>query len=222
MSGHVCSHDLVRVALLGAVMAVTACSQPEARTEVVVDPAPDAGVAQPTAVTVTQLAQLPDTHPDLDSLKIPSRSTRRMSLDQLLRSIDVVGGLAPGTAQMDPNLALTLGKPDYLQVKEESLEPSPLFMKFMNDLGAAVCTGLGDADPNRPAGERVLTRFADHDQNLRFLLLRFTSIEGPAADPYVERLDAVYQRASVSTARPLAGWEAVCIALFTSPEFLIY
>ena len=68
---------------------------------------------------------------------------------------------------------------------------------------------------------KIFTRFTTVDENLRFLLLRFTGIEGSDADPYVARLQTVYQAGSQSSA-PLSGYQAVCVSLFTSPEFLLY
>ena len=67
-----------------------------------------------------------------------------------------------------------------------------------------------------------MTRSTGVDENIRFMLLRFTGIDGQDAPPYLTRLRAAYDRGATSTARPRAGYEAVCIALFTSPEFLLY
>ncbi len=181
-------------------------SPPKGRPEVLVDKTPP----------------LPEGHPDLPALKVASRSVRRLSVEQIERSLDVIGNLPPGTVRLPDNLALTLGQPDYDQVTEESLDTSPLFMKFMLDLGGIACTNLSDAEPNRPVADRLMTRFSTVDENLRHMLLRFTSIEGDAAKPYLERLKATYEAGARSTTRPRGGYEAVCIALFTSPEFLLY
>lgn len=162
-------------------------------------------------------------HPDLGSLAVLSRGPRRMSVEQLERSLEQIGQLPPGSVVLPDSLAMTLGKPDYLRQTEESLDPSPLFMKFMLDLGAIVCGNFAQADPSRPVADRVLTRYeADVDRNLDYILLRFTGIEGPAAAPYRERLRRTYQRGALSPRGAIAGWEAVCIAVFTSPEMLLY
>lgn len=165
---------------------------------------------------------MPPTHPDVEALRILSRGPRRMSVEQLERSIEQIGELPRGTVALPDSLALALGRPDDLRVTEESLEPSPLFMKFMTDLAGYVCTALSDADPGRPEHQRVLTRFGDRDTNIAYLLLRFTGIEGAAAEGYAERLRTVYDGGSKGARGERAGWEAVCIALFTSPEFLLY
>jgi hypothetical protein len=164
---------------------------------------------------------MPDGHSDTAALNVLSRGPRRMSVEQIERSIERIAQLPVGTVKLQDTLTLALGRPDYLRVTDESLEPSPLFMKFMMDLGAGVCTNLSDSDPMRPPEQRALTRFADRDENIRYLLLRFTGIEGPEADGYVSRLKAVYEVGSRG-ARAQGGWEAVCMALFASPEFLLY
>lgn len=176
----------------------------------------------PAQVSRQVLPPMPEGHPDVAALSVLSRGTRRMSVEQLERSLDSIGQLPPGTVKLPDSLALTLGRPDFLQVTEETLEPSPLFMKFMMDLGGIFCSNVSDADPNRPVDQRVLTRFSDREENLRYLVLRFTGIEGDAAAPYVERLRPVFEQGRSGAKGEASGWQAVCLALFTSPEFLLY
>lgn len=187
------------------------------------DPAPTA--PEPRArppIAFTPVADMPVDHPDLGDLRILSRGPRRLSVDQLERAIEQIGNLEPGTVKIPENLALTLGRPDYVKVTEESLSPSPLFMKFMMDLGGIVCGQLRDAEPLRPVEQRVFLRYESKEQNLAHLLVRFTGIEGDAAQPYVLRLARVYEAGVVGGGTELKGYEAACIALFTSPEFLLY
>ena len=197
--------------LLGALVLIAACSKAE----------PKPPVAQKPQVFADPVQQMPDGHPALSSLAIVSRGPRRMSVTQLEHSLDAIGSLPDGTITLPENLALTLGRPDYKQVSQESLEPSPLFMKFMLDLGSIYCANLAVYEPTRPADQKFFTRFDTADQNISFLLTRFTGIDGADAAPYLLRLQTVYQRASQSTVS-LAGGQAVCVALFTSPEFLLY
>ena len=183
-----------------------------------------------TEVQVGELPNMPVDHPAVDSLDVLSRGPRRMSVEQIERAIEVAGNLPAGSIQIPPNLALTLGEPDYLAVTEISLDPSPLFMKFMVDLGGFVCGGdgsnpnggLAGADAARPVEERVFTRYETLDENLRYVLLRWTGIDGPDADPYVERLTRVYEAGRAGARGDVSGWDAVCMAVFTSPEFLLY
>lgn len=184
-------------------------------------PAPPTERLRPE-VTKVSLQDMPEGHPDPGALAVLSRGPRRMSVEQLERSIDAIGQLAPGTVKLDQNLAFALGRPDYLRLTEEALDPTPLFMKFMMDLGGYSCKALADADPMRPIEQRALMRFDDPDENLRYLILRFTGIEGEAADELVRRLEPVRSAGARGPRGELGGWEAVCLALFTSPEFLLY
>jgi hypothetical protein len=173
--------------------------------------------------TEIELPSMPVDHPDMASLDVLSRGPRRMSVEQLERSVEVIiGGLPDGSFDLDRTLALTLGEPDYLTITEEVLEPTPLYMKFMMDLGGYVCQTVRDYDPQRPVEDRVLTRYTDKNQNIRYILLRFTGLDGTDADPYVERLSRVYDAGRAGPMGDASGWEAVCLAIFTSPEFLLY
>lgn len=176
---------------------------------------------EPVLVGRNPRDSLPDTHPVVEGIDIASRGPRRLSVSQLERSIEAIGSLEAGSVVLPESLAQALGQPDWFRVTEESLDPSPLFMKFMMDLGTFACTGLSDYDPVRPVDDRVLTRYTDIDENIRHILLRFTGIDGPMAEPYLPRLRAVHGAAQGS-ARPNGQWEAVCLAIFTSPEFLLY
>lgn len=184
-------------------------------------PAPPTPTARPVLGKV-DLGRVPEGHTDVAALRVVSRGPRRLSVDQLERSLDQLGQLPEGTVKFPESLAVTLGRPDYVRLNAESLEASPLFMKFMLDLGAIVCGQLIASDPQRPVEDRALTRYEDVDRNIDDLLLRLTGIDGEAAAPYRARLASVYREASTSPRGAAAGWEAVCIAVLTSPEFLLY
>jgi hypothetical protein len=176
----------------------------------------------PAEVSTVAQPNMPDGHPDLSTLNVLSRGPRRLSVDQLERSIEKVANVPVGTVKLPDSLAIALGRPDYLRVTDESLDPSPLFMKFMMDLSGYVCGPIYDGDAMRPQNQRALNRFSDRTQNIRFLLLRYTGLEGSAADPYVPRLMAAYDAGASGALGDKGGWEAVCTSLFTSPEFLLY
>lgn len=200
----------LHTAALMATLPLLACSGTE-----------EAAPAVPEPVARTAGPDLPAEHPEVDRLGVRSRGPRRMSVKQLELSLDALGNLEPGTVVIPPDLALTLGQPDFVRLYETSLEPSPLFMKFMMDLGAIICGNLADIDADRPADDRVFLRYDERPENLRYMVLRFLSIEGEAATPYIERLERVYQ-AAAPAAGVMSGYEAACIALFTSPDFLLY
>jgi len=218
-----------RAALILAV-ALAACTKPPEMQQMQPPPPPLKVIANPAP-------SMPDGHPALKDLAIGSRGPRRMSVDQLERSFDQIAELPPGTVKLPPDLALTLGRPDYKRLTEEQLQPTPLFMKFMLDLSAYLCPLLANAEATRPTDatppqtscmnptspmcQKFFTRFPTVDENIRYLVLRFTGIEGADADPYVTRLKAAYETGSQSSAT-LSGYQAVCASLFTSPEFLLY
>lgn len=201
--------------IAAAVVATTGC---EAEKTPPVEAAPR---DKPQVIPELQ-PEMPVDHPEVVGLEVLSRGPRRMSVDQIERSIEKIGELPVGSIALDPSLALALGRPDYLRVTEESLEPSPLFMKFMMDLAGYVCTALSDYDPMRPQEQRVLNRFPNREENIRYMLLRFTGVEGAAADEYIPRLSAAWDEGLTGARGEKGGGEAVCMSLFTSPEFLIY
>lgn len=175
---------------------------------------------EPRRIYEEEMPPLPDDHPDVGSLGVLSRGPRRLSVPQIERTLEVITGFPEGSIVLDGNLARSLGEPNYLRVTEESLVPSPLFMKFLMDVAGFVCPAVREADNSRPESEVVLARFPDPDENIRYLLLRFLSLDGAAADGYASRLRVVYDAAGATN--PSDGWQAVCVALITSPEFLLY
>jgi len=174
----------------------------------------------PEPVTLPSDRQPFDGHPELPPEDvIDAKGPRRLSVQQLERSLDVIAGLPVGSIQLPPNLALTLGRPDYQTITQRSFEPSPLFMKFMIDLGAFVCDTIWNADAERPVSARILTGADGDEANARAVWFRFTGIEGPAADASVQGLVEAMDAAG---ANPRQRAMAMCIAAATAPEFLLY
>jgi hypothetical protein len=206
------NHHAIALVSITASLAI-ACGETE-RAE----PASNAGVPVDAVHDEWTPAPGPGT-----SLDVDAASARRLSVAQLERSLEVVGGFPEASIELPANLAFTLGQPDFRSVTEPSREPSPLFMKFMVDLAGFVCVRILEADRLRPAGQRVLSRHEDLDENLRAIWFRFTGISGAAADAEVARLRETYQSATASTDdNEDAGRVAVCMAVATSPEFLLY
>jgi hypothetical protein len=74
------------------------------------------------------------------------RKLRRMTLDQLARTIPLVTNgikwtedFGQGEVDILALLSPTFGAPDYLNITEENLEPSLLISKFLNDASKRVC-----------------------------------------------------------------------------------
>jgi hypothetical protein len=179
-------------------------------------------------------------HPDMGVAEQGlNRTVGRMTIEQLARSIPVVtGGLrwtedfGQGPVDMLEVLAPTLGAPDYLLVTEENLEPSIIVAKFLQDASHRICVRWIAEDRQKPLAERTFVRHedwesldpADVNTTLRALKLRFFARK-VEDDEQIRPLRELFQNAS-STAAPgngaRDGWLAVCIALMTDPEFILY
>jgi len=183
---------------------------------------PDAWAhAAPTGPTPTAL--LPG------SIVGEGRRARRMSVEQLRRSIEAlfdgitwtVTARGPALPGFDV-LSATLGEADYIRTTQNNLDPSPLFAKFMDDMAASVCRQAVDRDVAGRTLKLVIAR-EDVTDNLRFLRLKLHGIhvpEGSAeglealADLHAEILSATHDEAE--------AWWGVCIAMLTAPEMLAY
>ena len=184
-------------------------------------------------------------HPDTGVVEQGlTRSAGRMQIEQIRRSIEVVtGGLTwtedfgQGPSRMLDVLGPTMGEPDYLLVTEENLEPSLIVAKFMQDASHRVCTRWVAAEQEKAAAERTLVRHgaafdsrdpADVTAALRGLELRFFARFLPddgSQDAAVAPLKELFDTAaatSVPGREARDGWLAVCIALMTDPEFVVY
>ncbi|MCA2981297.1 MAG: hypothetical protein INH37_23745 [Myxococcaceae bacterium] len=174
-----------------------------------------------------------------------SAGSRRLSTRQLAKSMEtVLGGSVwtVGSANGFDARSRTLGEPDYIAVVDENLEPSALFLKFMDDAAKDGCTRALTADQARAANQRVLYKTvgltdtvtsnrAAVDQNLGYLKLRFHGIKVVAGDettlgPLRTLFDDAVKGAA-GTATPTAahvreGWRAVCVALLMAPEYHLY
>lgn len=208
-------------------MALTACGQTasgdngDAPTPPIAN---DMGIAADQGQTIGTDAGLQE-QPDL-------RSSRRITVDQLRRSIPLLFGGETWTTRFQQRevevidgLARTLGEADFLEVTTPNVEPGPLFQKFMDDMAANLCTKSVIADLSG-GGEGLVVRHGDDiEANLRFLRLKFHAIHVPEdAAPETDGLDALRALyADLAAAHDAnTAWIGVCIALVTAPEFLAY
>jgi hypothetical protein len=176
---------------------------------------------------------------------LSSASTRRLSIAQLTSSLPIVLGGKTWTVGSASGFALrsaTLGKADYIGIVDESLEPSPMFQKFMMDAAVSGCTNAVNADAALAANQRVLMRFvsltdtvktnaAGVDDNLRYLKLRFHGVKLGSSDAatldglrtvFTAAVTGVAGTGTPSAAAVREGWRAVCVALLTAPEYHLY
>jgi hypothetical protein len=172
----------------------------------------------------------------------PARPRRRMNLDQLNGAIrQASGGFGwtelRGATEVDlfVELGATLGKPDFIQITTEDLEPSALFQKFLDDAARSVCGKMlaHDQNQSRSVDDRVLVRHVGWDDdrqsapeavdaNLRWLLSRVHSRRVAADSPALSGWRWQFDGLRFSGASPAEAWNAVCVALFTHPDFFSY
>jgi len=206
---------------------------PQQADRTIPDPHPmDVGLGDET---VTPVRDEPRVEP-------PSRSRRRMDLDQLSASLRrATGGLGwtetrNGTeVDLFVDLSATLGKPDFIQNTIEDLEPSALFLKFLDDAARSTCNRLltREMASDQEDGQRTFFVHAtpqdtvDHqpehvEENLRGLLLRFhgRKVAAGAADvqPWMWLMQSTYHLRQ----DPVASWRAVCVGLINHPDFYTY
>lgn len=176
----------IAVVLASAVFTLTACN--------------DSGL-----VTHQQGTTLPIDHPDL-AQRLNARDSRRLSHLQLRRSVDAALGTKWTEDGVDLLYALgpTLGDPDYEEITEENLDPSPLYVKFMEDLSNAVCAEVP---------MEVLEPEATPEANVASLKLRLHGEWYAPGDPLLAPLVELERE---------AGMRAVCVALLAAPEFYLY
>jgi len=160
----------------------------------------------------------------------PTRARRRMDLDQLSTSLSrVTDGLGwtegrPG-AERDQfeELSRTLGKPDYVEMTTEDLEPSALFQKFLDDAARSVCAKVVDRDRERAPAERLLARAGESvDVSLRRLLLRFHGRHLRGDAPELEHWRWLVRSTAHVAGSEEEAWRAVCVGLLTHPDFYSY
>lgn len=158
---------------------------------------------------------------------LDGKIARRMSVDQLRRSIPkLFGGITwtigrQRTVGFDA-LSRTLGEADYIQANTNNLDASPLFAKFMDDMAGDVCGKAVAHDHTAAPADKVLVRYDDVAENLRFLRLALHGILVPpdTTEGISELLQLFDEVAIVGTTDD--AWLAVCVAMLTAPELLAY
>lgn len=228
---------LTTLSIAGLGLALTGCLaedvSPRGET-----PAPTPTVP-PVDVTVGPGTDV-DLTPRPPAPEAPHRERRRMDLDQLDATIrTVTGGIGwtENRGGRDVNLfselAQTLGKPDYLQITDEDLEPSAMFQKFLDDAARSVCRDLVDAEASRPTAEKVFFVHAaavdtlsgsreSVQANLQYLLLRFHGRKLAADAPEMEPWTWLMQSAEHVTDDQAEVWRTLCVGLMTHPDFYTY
>lgn len=163
-----------------------------------------------------------------------SRARRRMNVDQLDAAFRRTSGGIGWTEQRGNNtinlfeeLSATLGKPDYIQITSESLEPSALFQKFLDDAGRKVCAEIVERDRRSPADAVLLPDAGpdgevDIDGHLRHLVLRWHGRDLALDSPDLMHWRWLYDSVDFVGKDDATAWEAVCATLYTHPDFYSY
>lgn len=198
----------------------------------------------PTTVPPVDVSVDPGTEVSLNPEEVPPeapfRQRRRMDLDQLDATIRTVTGGIGWTetrsgreVNLFQDLAQTLGKPDYLQITDEDLEPSAMFQKFLDDAARSVCMRLMDAEATRARADRVFFVHAEATDtlgaqreatlaNLQYLLLRFHGRKVAVDAPELEPWRWLMESAEHVTPDQPEVWRTVCVGLMTHPDFYTY
>jgi hypothetical protein len=203
---------------------------------------------KPSLVVTDSVPALPVDHPSVPGEPVSRRITR-LSIAQLRNTFPVVFGndaagqpitwtIPAGGKQVNgfDAFAGTLGVPDYSINTEEALDPSPLYLKFVDDAARDACEKALTADYGRSErSARTLLRHVELTatelgvvENLKYLKLRFHGVKAsdndvaPLKRLFSSVVEAAAARAVPPEARAREGWRAVCVALATAPEFHLY
>lgn len=190
------------------------------------------------------------------------RAARRMNVRQLREALRAATGAnwvarrtvsdpdSPTGTRVDPEadmfdvLAATLGRADYVTSTRNSIDPGVTFSKLAGDAARATCASAVTRDATVERASRNIMREVDPTttvasdraavrRNLSVLVLRFWGRTVDPADPQLDSLERLFERASTLPAvregttmrvatTPSDGWRAVCVALATDPQFLTY
>ncbi len=188
-------------------------------------PPPLSTQASPT-LTVTDEGTLGAQHDEP-----AARSRKRMRVDQIRDSMEqITGGSAWGKAGDSDwdAYAETLGVPDYQERVSEDRSASVIFQKFLDDAASATCDDwlarAADGIGVGFSGGEDLEDTSDTAVRATLVHLRWqiTGRSRMKEDPLLDPLQEMFERVLVRTEDPYAGWNTVCVALFTHPDFFTY
>lgn len=200
-------------------------------------PTEPADAAVDAAVDAAGHPPAPPTVAPVDPDALPTRPRRRMDIDQLDRAIRrVTGGIGWTEVRngvevnLFTDLSATLGKADFIMITTDNLETSAIFQKFLGDAARSVCERRLQADLAAPAvEERRLLPVAPAeldaaaiDAHLIALRRTYHGIRMGPDSPEMESWRWLYESVVHVSGEPARGWNAVCVALVTHPDFYLY
>jgi len=157
------------------------------------------------------------------------RKARRISVAHLRTLIPQLFNDLDWTDRRDDSLfaklSATLGQADYIYQNQSHRNPTPLFMKFMDDMAGQLCRkAIAKDKKNKDTKTRMILRYErSPDQNLRYLRLKFHTIYVPEdSTEGIKALRNLYDKALAASQDSTKAWELVCVAMVSSPEFFSY
>ena len=157
----------------------------------------------------------------------PTRQLKRMTISQIRDSMErISGGISWGseTESKWDEYASTLGVADYQLRVETDRSPSTMFQKFLDDAAVETCWGWMQAESSSffTIADAQSTERAEVQQNI--VDLRW-QIQGKVQEPNVRIVDdyeSLFFKVHQRTDSTDLSWQAVCVALFTHPDFFMY
>ena len=154
-----------------------------------------------------------------------TRVRKRLNVDQLGAALwaasDGLKWAQEGDDDLLETLALTLGKPDYMEVTTENLDSNVLFMKFLEDAAGSVCRQMVERDQLQGT-DLLLNSDGDDTTHLLNLISKFHSRALSRTHPDVKQWQWLYDSALAISQEPSAAWHTVCVALIRHPDFYSY
>lgn len=167
------------------------------------------------------------TVPGLGSTPQNARKKRRMTVAQVRDSmVQITGGVTWGDDDQSTwdTYGATLGVADYQTRTSNDRTPSVLFMKFLDDAAVQTCLGwIADTDGSffemEDPGSVDRDAVRENIVGLRWQIQgRPRGADDPLVDDYLDLFATVYRR----TGAPPDAWHAVCVGMFTHPDFFMY
>ncbi|MEM1009277.1 MAG: hypothetical protein AAGJ35_09750, partial [Myxococcota bacterium] len=121
-------------------------------------------------------------------------------------------------------LSRTLGQADYIYLTANNNEITPLFMKFMDDMASSLCHRAVARDLSDKNTKKIIVlNERNIDKTLRFLRLKFHNLYVPDNETKgIAAYRDFYDKVMFRTQDRKQAWQAVCLLMMTTPEFMVY
>ncbi len=191
---------------------------------------PDGGkstvASDPDPVPVVEESGLGETTIEREVV-VDRRQLKRMTVAQARDSMErISGGIVWGDEDESKwdAYADTLGVADYQLRVESDRSPSVMFQKFIDDAATATCRGWLEATDSSFYTIDVPDSTERVDVRSNVVGLRW-QIQGKPKDAsagIIDDYEALFFKVHQRTDSVEAGWQTVCVAMFTHPDFFMY